>query len=169
MELACMYLHKEEGDRIFALAYKIKTDFEELKKRLYDIPDNVKDWFEDADKNMAILYKPYKPIVIKDWVWDREAYDNCLNDLQGGIDRLEFQKQEITSERYNKIYKWAVACRKSLNLFRTDWDTINDYNRRTGVDNANRWRYANYHAFNEKKIHMDGLLHDLKLLASETS
>ena len=68
----------------------------------------------------------------------------------------------VAKYKYDEIKKRAQTCHDYQYSYHQVWITINDFTRKNTF--ATTKRVGGNHVFNLKKLHMDGLLHDLKTM-----
>ena len=164
------YLHKKEKDEVYRLAYSMHTSFEKLM-RLVNLITPKKEFdcvekFKTAESEMTKIYTQICDHGI--YKWDLAAYRICNNALQAAMTTLKNEATALNKKgyKYDEILKRAEKCDGCQYRYHEAWIAINKFTKNNTF--ASAARAAGKHAFSQKKVHMDGLLHDLKILGSSS-
>ena len=169
---ACMttYLHEEEKKELYKFAYSMHTSFEKLMRLVNLItPKEEFDCVEKFKTAESEMTKIYRQICSReDYTWDLDAYRTCNNALQAAMTTLNNEATALNKEgyKYDEILERAQTCHGCQYRYHEAWIAINKFTKNNTFASASRT--AGNHAFSQKKVHMDGLLHDLKILGSSS-
>lgn len=163
------YLHEEEKKELYKFAYSMHTSFEKLMKLVKLIPKEEFDCVENFKTAESEMTKIYRQICDrKDYKWDLDAYRTCNNALQAAMTTLKNEATALKKKgyKYDEILERAQKCDGCQYRYHEAWIAINKFTQNNTFASASR--AAGKHAFNQKKVHMDELLHELKILGSSS-
>jgi hypothetical protein len=163
------YLHEEEKKELYKFAYSMHTSFDNLMRLVNLIPKEKFDCVEKFKTAESEMTKIYRQICDReDYKWDLDAYRTCNNALQAAMTTVNNEATALNKEgyKYDEILKRAQTCHGWQYRYHEAWIAINKFTKDNTFASASR--AAGKHAFSQKKIHMDELLHELKILGSSS-